>query len=55
MKAKPTYCYCRKCGEPCTWFNYQNIWEAGEIVAREHTNCEAPGVLAYKEKREAVK
>ena len=39
---------CRKCGEPVTWFNYQNIWEGGKIVAREHTNCEALDILAYK-------
>ncbi len=45
---QPTYCYCKKCGEPVTWFNYQNIWKDSKIVAREHTNCQAPDIIAYK-------
>ena len=45
------YCYCRKCGEPVTWFNFQNIWEGGRIIAREHTNCNAIDILEFKDKR----
>ena len=48
---KPTYCYCRKCGEPVTWFNYRNVWQKGQIMEREHVNCDAPDILAFRAKR----
>lgn len=51
---KPTYCYCSKCGEPVTWFNYQNTWVKGKIVAREHINCDSPDILRFKAKHETV-
>lgn len=47
VKNEPTYCYCRKCGKPVTWFNYKNIWEGGQIIAREHTNCQARDILEH--------
>jgi len=48
---RPTYCPCLKCGEPVTWFNYRNIWQDGEIVDREHIDCNAPDILEFKAKR----
>ncbi len=48
-KKNPNYRYCKKCGKPVTWFNYENIWEAGKIVAHQHTNCNAPDILNYQE------
>ena len=49
-KGQDNKCYCQKCGEPVTWFNYQNIWENGGIIARKHINCQAPDILEYKKK-----
>lgn len=48
-KTESTRCYCRKCGEPVTWFNYQNIWEGGKITGRKHINCNSPDILHYKD------
>ena len=51
MDKNPNYRYCRKCGEPCTWFNYKIIREEGEYKGHEHINCEAPDIIKYKERR----